>query len=332
MWEAVELREIRVFLTLADELHFGRSAERLGLTTSRVSQSLRALEHKLGGPLVHRTSRHVALTPLGERYRHRLEAAHDQLTRVLEDIHTANKAIDGVLRLGLLYPTAGGPGLNTIVSAFEQRHPGCEVQLSEVLLDDPLGPLRRGEIDLMATRLPIDQADLVVGPTLSREPRVLQVARTHPLAARPDVSIEHLADYHVAPLRGFPTETVDALIPQVTPTGRPIRRRHLRQRLRTPYDVEALIARGTIVHPTVASYADYFGHPDIVHIPINDMPPAETGLVWQRPDTDPRIQAFIDIARQILPPGDTGAPQHDRRRSSVSAHLSPVIGNGQPTG
>jgi DNA-binding transcriptional LysR family regulator len=72
MWEAVELREIRVFLTLADGLHFGRSGERLGLTTSHVSQSLRTLERKLGGPLVQSTSRHVALTPLGERYHHQL--------------------------------------------------------------------------------------------------------------------------------------------------------------------------------------------------------------------------------------------------------------------
>jgi DNA-binding transcriptional LysR family regulator len=300
MWEAVELREIRVFLTLAEELHFGHTAERLGLTTSRVSQSLRALEHKLGGPLVHRTSRRVALTPLGDRYRHQLEAAHQELAQVLEDLHTANQTIDGVLRLGLLYPTAGGPHLTTIVSAFEQRHPGCEVQLNEVLLDEPLGPLRRGEIDLMATRLPLAQADLVVGPTLSREPRVLQVARTHPLAARRRVSIEDLADYHVVPLRNFPPETIQAVIPRVTPKGRPIPRRRLRTGLRTPYDVEALIARGAVVHPTVASFADYFGHPDIVHVPIGDMPPSETGLVWRRPEADPRLRAFIEVAREIL--------------------------------
>ena len=71
MHETVELREIRVFLTLAEELHFGRTADRLGLTQSRVSQSLRALERKLGEDLVHRTSRRVALTAPGERFRPR---------------------------------------------------------------------------------------------------------------------------------------------------------------------------------------------------------------------------------------------------------------------
>ena len=63
MWEAVELREIRVFLELADQLHFGRAAERLGVTQSRVSQSLRELEAKLGERLLDRTSRRVGLTP-----------------------------------------------------------------------------------------------------------------------------------------------------------------------------------------------------------------------------------------------------------------------------
>ena len=63
MWRAVELRELRVFLVLAEELHFGRTADRLGLTQSRVSQSIRDLERKLGLHLAARTSRRVVLTP-----------------------------------------------------------------------------------------------------------------------------------------------------------------------------------------------------------------------------------------------------------------------------
>ena len=75
MWESVELREIRVFLALAEELHFGRTAQRLGLTQSRVSQTLRQLERKMGGQLVYRTSRRVALTPFGRDFRERAGAA-----------------------------------------------------------------------------------------------------------------------------------------------------------------------------------------------------------------------------------------------------------------
>jgi DNA-binding transcriptional LysR family regulator len=69
VWPTIELREIRLFLALADELHFGRAAERLELTPSRVSQVLRELEAKVGGELLSRTSRRAALTELGERFR-----------------------------------------------------------------------------------------------------------------------------------------------------------------------------------------------------------------------------------------------------------------------
>jgi DNA-binding transcriptional LysR family regulator len=300
MWETVELRELRVFLALAEELHFGRSAERLGLTRSRVSQSLRELEAKLGGQLFHRTSRRVALTPFGEEFQERLGPVYENLAGVLRGANAANVRLEGTVRLGLLYPTAGGPHLTEIISTFEQRCPDCEVQLSELLLDDPLGPLQRGEIDLMAMRLPVAQSDLVVGPTLSREPRVLEVARDHALAGRERVSVEDLADYHVAPMKGFPEDTVAYVIPRRTPSGRPIRRRRLRTTPRTPYDVEALVARGTIVHPTVPSFAEYFGHPEVIHVPIGDMPPAETALIWRRRDSDPRRREFVRVARRVL--------------------------------
>ena len=75
MWQTIELREIRVFLTLAEELHFGRTAERLNLTQSRVSQALRAFEIRLGDRLVDRTSRRVTLTTAGERLRAELDPA-----------------------------------------------------------------------------------------------------------------------------------------------------------------------------------------------------------------------------------------------------------------
>ena len=298
MWELVELRELRLFLTLAEELHFGRAAERLHLTPSRVSQTLRGLEHKLGGQLLHRTSRRVTLTPLGERFLAEISPVCDQLAGILERTHAASRGLSGTLRLGLLAANSGGPHLTAIIAAFEERCPGCELQVSEVFFTDPLGSLRRGEIDLMATRLPIRQPDLVVGPTLSREPRVLAVARDHPLAGRDEVSAEDIADYPVAPITDSPKELIDTVFPHETPSGRQIRR--LRSRPATPHEVTTLIARGTIVHPTVPSFAEYFGHPDVIYIPIVDMSPLESGLVWRRRNSDPRLREFIRVTEDFL--------------------------------
>src|SRR5215218_6310056 len=83
MWQAVELREVRAFLTVAEELHFGRSAERLGVSQSRVSQTVRQLETKLGTPLFHRTSRRVELTRSGARLMAAVREPHEQLAGVL---------------------------------------------------------------------------------------------------------------------------------------------------------------------------------------------------------------------------------------------------------
>src|SRR3954451_4604183 len=145
MWETIELREIRVFLALADELHFGRAAERLGVTPSRVSQSLRTLEAKLGERLVHRTSRRVALTAAGERFLADVAPAHERLVAVLR-----GATHEATLRIGLLTSITAGPGLVELIGAFEERHPGCGVEVKELALSVGLEPLHTGDVDVIA--------------------------------------------------------------------------------------------------------------------------------------------------------------------------------------
>src|SRR5688500_13946942 len=111
MWETIELRELRVFLTLAEELHFGRTAGRLRLTPSRVSQSVRGLEQKLGDQLAHRTSRRVQLTAFGRLVVSELGPSYAQLTAALENLTTTARSVEGTIRLGVLSAPAGGPRL-----------------------------------------------------------------------------------------------------------------------------------------------------------------------------------------------------------------------------
>ncbi|MEU4197396.1 LysR family transcriptional regulator [Kribbella sp. NPDC026611] len=295
MEPTIELRELRIFLVLADELHFGRTAVRLGLTQSSVSQSVRALERKLGGELAHRTSRRVTLTVLGEQLRAELQPAYTHLLEVLERARSANGELDGVLRLGI-YGVAGGARLRSIVAAFEERYVGCHVEISDLPIANPLEPLRRGEVEVIAMRLPLDQPDLVVGPVLTREPRVLAVAADHPLAARDRVSIEDVADYAVLPMNAEPREMLEALIPRQTPGGRPIRR--LPRTAGSVFQVSELIARGQIVHPTVPAAVDALGSRGIVYVPIADLPHSRTALVWRRRSTAPRLREFVAVARE----------------------------------
>jgi DNA-binding transcriptional LysR family regulator len=313
VWQTVDLRELRVFLALAEELHFGRTAEKLQLTPSRVSQTLRELEHKLGVQLVHRTSRRVALTPIGERFLADVRPAYDRLAGVLERANAAARSLEGTLRLGLMSGPAGGPHLVEIVRAFEALHPESKVEVIQMAWEDPVGRLRDGEVDLMASWLPLEQPDLVVGPTLTLQPRVLAVARDHPLAERDAVDFEELADHLVPRFDNWPKEVLEAVIPARTPSGRPIPGIRRRIGERTILELPVRIARGEFVFPTVVSAEDYMGGPDVVFVPIEGMPPLGSALVWRRPARDPKPREFIRVAREVLGRAQT-SPAPRRRR------------------
>lgn len=297
MWETVELRELRVFLTLAEELHFARSAERLGITPSRVSQSLRGLEAKLGGRLLHRTNRTVQLTVLGERLRDEVGPVHEELARILRRTEAASRDLKPTLRVGLFSSLAAGPHFFRIVSAFERRLPECDVE-TEDSFPDLFDALRRGEIDLLATWLPHGQADIVVGPTLVREPRVLAVGQDHPLAHRSEVSLEDLVGHEAIEIAALPKELHDAWIPPTTPSGQRIRRRKLKRV--SMNELAYLVAAGKVVHPTLASAAKTWGHPELVFVPITDLPPLRSALVWRRGLANSTAREFIRVAREVL--------------------------------
>jgi DNA-binding transcriptional LysR family regulator len=294
--EAVELREIRIFLTLADELHFGRTADRLGLTQSRVSQSLRSLELKLGEQLVYRTSRRVALTARGERFRAEVGPAFARLTEVLEQ--TATRQLEGAVRIGLMFPNTGGAQLVALVDAFEAAHPACDVQITAVPPDDPGAPLRQGEIDLIATPVLRDPPGAVVAATLGTEPRVLAVASRHRLARRTEVSVEDLGDYKVVAPDILPDDHQEDFVPFHTPSGRPIER--LDRRPGSFDELAMLVARGRAVVPTVPSTAVHFSPTKVALVPINDLPPIRVVLLAMPGEWNPRLAEFIRVARELV--------------------------------
>jgi DNA-binding transcriptional LysR family regulator len=321
MWEAIDLRELRVFLTLAEELHFGRTAERLRLTPSRVSQSLRELEEKLGAQLVHRTSRRVRLTSFGERVLEEVGPAYRELTRALEQTHAAARSLAGSLRLGLFSGPAEGPHLMTIVDAFRALHPECEVDIVQLSWDDPLAQLREGAVDLIGSWLPLEEHDLVVGPVLTRQPRVVAVAPQHPLAKRTNVSYEDLADQTIPRFDGWPRELHETLLPSKTPSGRPMSRVRIAAGQRNFLEIAYRVARQELVLPTVASAAPLgMGQYELVYVPITGMAPASSALVWRRGARDPKLREFVRLAREVLRGArDARQPPAGYRTSSVAS-------------
>ncbi|BAJ83031.1 LysR family transcriptional regulator (plasmid) [Acidiphilium multivorum AIU301] len=288
----MDLTAIEVFLKLATELHFGRTAERLGLPQPRVSRIVRGLENEVGGALFERTSRRVRLTPLGTLLRDSLSQPYADLKTAFNEARDKARGVDGVLRVGALATTTG-PVLTRLMEAFARRVPNCRLMLSEVESFDPYRALRAGEVDVLVTWLAIDEPDLVAGPVLDLLPRVVIVAARHPLAKRSSVSIEDIADYGVpwaeAP---FPAALMDVLNPQVTPSGKSIQRI---LPVKSMIEIAQAVASGTVVHITLDSLA-LFQRPDIVSIPLRDMPLLPLGLVWRQADENQRIRALAKAA------------------------------------
>jgi DNA-binding transcriptional LysR family regulator len=225
MQPPVELRELRVFLAVAEELHFGRAAERLDINRSRVSQIITTLEARIGGRLFERTSRRVRLTPLGEQLLADIEPPYRQLENALEQTREAAAGITGTLRIGAYSVALLGPHLADFIELFEARHPDCHVTYIDTGLDrDYLNWLRAGEVEIVACWLPVSPPEFTVGPVVLRDERVLIVAPDHPLAQRQSVTYEDLADYPVTDVPALNREMMDALIPPLTPSGARLRR------------------------------------------------------------------------------------------------------------
>jgi DNA-binding transcriptional LysR family regulator len=294
----VNLTEIRVFLVLAEELHFGRTAERVYLSQPQVSRLMAALERRVGGRLVDRTSRSVRLTPLGQRLRSQLEPTYRQLYEAVAHAREYAQGISGKLRVGYTGAT-GGVAVTRLINHFETQHPECLVELGE----QPYAfeaALDTGQVDVMVNWLANGRREFTLGPAIDVNERVLGVATNHPLAGRSQVDVEDLADCVMVDfITPMPNNFVDMINPKVTPSGRPIPRGPRSTTLNETLD---LVARGRVVHPTMSTVAVAHHHRyDITWIPISGLPSLPLGLIWFTAHENARTRALAETARRIGP-------------------------------
>ncbi|MEU7146386.1 LysR family transcriptional regulator [Nocardia sp. NPDC046473] len=315
----MELREVETFLVLAEKLHFGKAAERLGVTRGRVSQLIRDLEREVGGALFERTSRRVTITPLGEQFRERVKRAHGELLGALHDAQRSARHLRGRLHVGYL-PTIGGSFAAQVVAAFEAAHPRCTVVLNAVDSNDTDRVLRNtttemvlrnatGENDIVLAWSPggdgtaLATPGLTVGPVLDRVPRAILVPAGHPLACRASVCLDDLVDYVlIRPYEGMTPLICDLWTPRVTPSGRALQYTTDdmatltgRTDIRTD-DLLVLVSRGTGLLCTISTLLDRIPFPGLELVTIEDMPPMATVLLWRTAAEDAMIRAFAQVA------------------------------------
>ena len=192
MNEGIELRHLRYFVAVAEELHFGRAAARLGIAQPPLSQQIQRLERKVGGPLFDREGRTVRLTSAGAAL---LPAARRLLSDAAEAtamVRRAARGESGAVVIGFTPSTLFSP-LPAAVRRYRELYPGVMVQLRQMVPIDYEEALPAGRLDLAMVREPPESPGIVAIPVLT-ERFVAAVPRAHPLAGAKAVPLEALRE------------------------------------------------------------------------------------------------------------------------------------------
>jgi LysR family transcriptional regulator, benzoate and cis,cis-muconate-responsive activator of ben and cat genes len=203
---AIELRHLRYFLAVSEELHFGRAAQRLHIAQPPLSQAIRKLEHELGVSLLRRTSRVVTQTEAGRVF---AEEARNVLAAFDRALAEARKAggVGTKLRIGCAQNLAI-ERLLRFLTALHEIEPALEAQVTHMAAPQQVERIRRGDLDLGIFFYAEEYDDLEIRPLFAGEEMAVYLPRNHRLAAREVLEPSDLAD---ETLVTFPREANPAL-------------------------------------------------------------------------------------------------------------------------
>ncbi|WP_344233860.1 LysR family transcriptional regulator [Kribbella hippodromi] len=284
----MERQDIEVFLALAEELHFARTAERLRLTPAAVSQSLKRVERRVGAPLFTRTTRRVDLTPLGRQFHADLEPAYAQVQAAIARAVSTAHGLSGNLRLGYMSAAVTSP-LLALVDSFRAQTPDISVSIQETTLADLYGPLRRAEVDLCVLPLPVAEPDLTTGPTLLSEAALLAVPTTHRLARLTSITPADLGDEPFLFAQNLPQYWIGHHLPATASSARTTR-------LAGFQEVLAYVASGHGVAVVGDQTSRLYPRPGLTCVPLEATARFDYALTWRTDAIPPLASAFLTHA------------------------------------
>jgi DNA-binding transcriptional LysR family regulator len=188
----IELRHLRYFIAVAEELHFGRAAQRLNISQPPLSQQIQILEQQIGARLFARTNRSVQLTAAGLQFLNDARQIMQNVTQAADKAARLHRGEEGELRIGF---TSSAPFITAVSDAlftFRQRHPGVHIQMQEINTRQQLDPLNEGRLDLGVMRnTPLPET--LAHQLMLREPLCAVLPRDHRLAGKSAISVTELA-------------------------------------------------------------------------------------------------------------------------------------------
>jgi DNA-binding transcriptional LysR family regulator len=285
----MELRQLRYFIAVAEELHFRRAAERLHMSQPPLSQQIRALEDELGFTLLTRTRRRVELTPAGEAFLRDARALLSELDGAVATARRIDAGQTGRLRVGFV-----GSALLSIVPGtverFRASRPGVAIELRERSTVDQQRAVAAGVVDVGLVRPPIEDDGQLRAETVLRERTVAALPAAHPLASLSRVPLRRLAaEPHVMFPRDQAPGFHDLLIAALAGTGAGPRVIQYAPEMLT---IIGLVAAGTGVSLVPASVSR-LALDGVTYRPVTGAPHSELVAITRRGDDSALVRGFV---------------------------------------
>jgi DNA-binding transcriptional LysR family regulator len=298
----IDLRAWRQFVAVAEELHFGRAAQRLHITQPPLTQAIANLERQLGVRLFDRNKRSVQLTPAGAALLPQAQALIAQAMALPEQARAIASGEVGRLRLAFV-STVGFGGLPQWVRAFRAISPGVRLELTEATSDAQLELLREGRID---AGIVLHAHDEPAPPGMARqvigqEPLLLALPRQHPLARVATLGFEQVCD---EPLVLFPRAILpaihDGLKARYAATGRTL---NVAQEAIQMQTIVNLVSAELGVAWVMQSVSQ-FQRAGVVYRALQEppgapaMPICETSVMWEASRESPVLRRWLAVVRK----------------------------------
>lgn len=283
----VDLRKLRYFMAVADQLNFSRAAEQLHIAQPVLSRQIKSLEQELGAKLFERNTRGTVLTPVGEQLKSDASALLASASALRRRLATAARA-NGVFTIGFM------PGLTVTqsVRAFQKTHPDLVIEVIRTGWSDQVDVVHDGRADVSYVRMPIDSTGLDTVHILD-EPRVAMLPSDHPLAGRQSIALAELAEEQLV--------QDPAAVPEWVGVGSRTRRKAAPKGRIGPSVEEKLemvaMGRGIAIFPL--STAQFYRRPDVTAVTVEDVEPSHVSLVWEAGRKSSLVGEFVQLAHEI---------------------------------
>lgn len=273
----MELKQLEYFMTLCQELHFTRAAEKLGITQPSLSQQIRLLEHEIGMPLFDRIGKKTMLTEAGRVLLHHGYNVFHELSQARAAISELHGLKRGALKVGALL-TVVNYLLPPTVMGFHNSYPHVELSVLGLRTGDIYNGLLQNELDLGIVFLPMEHEDLQCIP-LYQENLALAVAADHPIAQAASVTLDILRDTPsvLLPNTYFLRQVINEHCRSLAFTPQPV------LEMTTMESIITMVGQGVGVTILPKGYLDYINNPLICTVPLHDpVLTTQIGVVYRK--------------------------------------------------